>query len=230
MRRGTLTAGLSFLLAAQAAGQVGNPPGQSPFRDIIRSQTVSATVGYLTGSRGKAGVGPSDGLVLGARYELRLGGPTDLHFSLSWAGTDRLIVDPTQPEDEQTTGPVSQSLVMLDAGFLFLLTGEKTWRGLAPYLSVALGIAFGSATPQDTSGYEFGTRFTLQPGAGIRYYLGRSWYLRVEARDVLWQLRYPLSFFESQPGVPPVLPLGAGETEWTHHLWIGGAVGFAFRL
>jgi len=230
MRPGALAVGISCLLAARAAGQVGNPPDQSPFRDIIRSQTISATVGYLTGSRGKAGVGPSDGIVLGARYELRLSGPTDLHVSLSWAGTDRFIVDPTQPEDERTTGPVSQPLVMFDAGLLFLLTGEKTWRGLAPYLSVSLGIAFGSTTPQDTTGYEFATRFTLQPGAGLRYYVGRSLYLRAEARDVLWQLRYPLSYFETQPGIPPVLEVGTGDTQWTHHLWISGAVGFTFRL
>jgi hypothetical protein len=209
---------------------VGNPPEQSPFRDIVRSQTVSASVGYLTGSRGRAGVGPSDGFVFGARYELRLAGPTDLTVSLAWAGTDRFVVDPTKPVDERTTGPVGQSLVLLDAGFLFMLTGEKTWRGLAPYLAVSLGLAFGQSTPQDTSGYEFGTRFTLQPAAGVRYYLGRSLYLRLEARDVLWQLRYPLSYFEQDVGIPPVLQLGTGETQWTHHLLLSTAVGFAFRL
>lgn len=230
MRRGTLFVWLSCMLAVDAAAQVGNEPARSPFRDIVRSQTLSATVGYLTGSRGRAGVGPSDGLSIGARYEMRLGGPTDLQVSVAWAGTDRFVVDPPASEDGRTTGPISQSLVLVDAGFLFLLTGEKTWHGLAPYLAVSLGLAFSSATPEDTSGYEFGTRFTLQPAAGVRYYVGRSLYLRLEARDVLWQLRYPISYFESQPGVPPVLPRGSGETEWTHHLWISAAVGFAFRL
>lgn len=219
----TLTSGASY-------AQVGNPPDRSPFRDIVRSQTVSASVGYLTGSRGRAGVGPSDGLVLGGRYELRLAGPTDLTVSLAWAGTDRFVVDPTQPEDDRTSGPVNQSLVLLDLGFLFMVTGEKTWHGLAPYLAISLGLAFGEATPQDSSGYEFGTRFTLQPAAGVRFYVGSSAYLRFETRDVLWQLRYPLSYFQQDVGIPAVLPPGSGETQWTHHLLLSAAVGLAFRL
>lgn len=228
----TIAAALTVMCASTggAAGQVGNPPDRSPFRDIVRSQTVSGTVGYLNGSRGRAGVGPSDGLSLGVRWELRLSGPTDLAISLAWTGTDRFVVDPTKPEDERTTGPVGQSVVLLDAGFLFLLTGEKTWRRMAPYLGVSLGLAFAEGTPQDTSGYEFGTRFTLQPSFGVRYYVGSSAYLRLEARDVLWQLRYPLSYFEQDVGIPPVLPIGTGETQWTHHLLLTAAVGIAFRI
>lgn len=233
MRRVLMGTVLAVTVTHAATAQVGHPPSDSPYRDIDRGHTAAATVGYLSGSRGRAEVGPSAALTLGVRYELRLSGPTDIVFSLSRAGADRFVIDPLQPPAERRAGPVSQSMVLGDVGLHFLITGSKTWNGLAPYVGASFGVAVASSTPQDTSGYEFGTKFTIQPMVGVRYYPTTSVSLRLEIRDVLWRLRYPGSFFGSATGDPeddPVLAPGAGDTQWTHHPWLTAGIGIAFRL
>lgn len=234
MIRRTCAAALLIVAApAAASGQVGHPPADSPYRDIDRSQTLSAVIGHLGGSRGRAGVGPASGLTVGARFEMRLSGPTDLVVSIARSGTDRFVMDPFQPAADRRAGPVGQSLMMADVGLVFLITGPKTWHGLAPYVGASFGMAFAGATPQDSSRYEFGSKFTLQPAIGVRYYPTESISLRVEARDVLWRLRYPVSFFApppDDPTSPPILPPDSEDTEWTHHPWLTVGIGIAFRL
>src|SRR2546430_16988319 len=51
------------------AAQVGYEPGHSPYHDIPRGAVWALSVGHLGGSRGDVGVGASDGLTGGLRYE-----------------------------------------------------------------------------------------------------------------------------------------------------------------
>ena len=116
-----------------------------------------------------------------------------------------------------------------------MLTGQKTWHGMIPYVDLSLGVAFGGSVPEDSlSGFVFGTQFTIAPAFGVQWYPSDRLMLRTEFRDIIWQLRYPPSFFtrpEDDITSPPVLnPNVENDTEWTHHptliFTIGYAIGF----
>src|SRR5256885_16557106 len=55
------------------AAQVGYEPGHSPYHDIPRGAVWALSIGHPGGSRGDVGVGPSDGLTGGLRYEVAFG-------------------------------------------------------------------------------------------------------------------------------------------------------------
>src|SRR5204862_158387 len=100
------------------------------------------------------------------------------------------------------------------------LTGRKTWRGFAPYVGGVLGVAIGGTSPRDTSGYKFGTKFTVAPNVGLRWYPARRLSVRGDVRLVLWKLNYPTQFKQPDPiDNTPVLSGTASLTEWTSHPW-----------
>lgn len=231
--RCSIRVGVAVLLTAlppdRLTAQVGHDPARSPFRDIGKGAGPQLAVGYLSGERGRVGVGPSDGVTLSARYELPLGGATRFVAGLSYARTSRFVVDPLKDSLSRTFGPVDQDLVLVDVGLQLLLTGGKTWHGLAPYLGASVGMAFGAGSPVDSSGYNFGSKFTLAPGAGVRWYPARRVRVQADARALLFRLKYPLSFKEPSPADGSrVLPLTAPDTDWTAHSWISVGLGWTF--
>lgn len=210
---------------ASLAAQVGHPPEASPYRDIRSRQSITANFGYLSGSAGRVGVGPSGGFFGGARWDARLGGPTNAYVGVSRASLERLIINPPD-----TSGPVTQSVFIADAGLHILLTGTKTWRRIAPFVGASMGLAFGASVPDDSSGYSFRTKFNTGPLGGIRWYPSDAFTVRLEVRLIFWQLKYPTSFFtEVSPGVGPVLnPETDPDAEWTAHPTLAISLGYAF--
>src|SRR5207244_205321 len=143
------------------SAQVGHEPGQSPYHDVPRGGVGILTFGYLSGSRGRVGVGLSDGKPGGLRYEVLFG---------------------------------------------------------------AVG-----ASPRDSSGYRFGTTFTIAPNAGLRWYPARRLSVRGDFRLVLWKLKYPLQYKAGDPiDHVPVLSPSAALSEWTSHPWATIGVGWTF--
>ncbi len=210
------------------AAQVGHEPGQSPYRDVRRGAVGVLTFGYLGGSRGSVGVGLSEGNTGGIRYEA-LFGAIGASLGLAYGRTTRFVVDPFKDTTSRKTGPVNNDVVLFDAGLQLVLTGRKTWRGFAPYVGGALGVAIGGRSPRDSSGYRFGTTFTIAPNAGLRWYPARRLSVRGDFRLVLWKLKYPTQF--KQPDLidnTPVLPSTAALTEWTSHPWATIGVGWTF--
>lgn len=229
-----VVAALMSVSPAPAWGQVGHAPESSPYREVLARQVFSAFGGYLEGQAGKVGVGPTDGLVVGGRYEFLFGGPVAVDLRVAVADLERRVIDPTLVPDQREKGTFSQSVLMADAGINLVLTGGKTWRGLAPFVGGALGMAFGGDVPQDSSTFEFNAHFLVAPQAGFRWHIGERLLLRFEARDVVWRLRYPNLFFEPpviDPDGQPVLdPTTSGDTDWTHHLVLTISAGYALRL
>src|SRR5438105_3793490 len=68
-----------------SVAQTGHEPGQSPYRDIRGGGVVVFGVGYLGGSRGRAGVGMADGISWNVRYDASLGGPVSTSLGLAYA-------------------------------------------------------------------------------------------------------------------------------------------------
>lgn len=225
---------LAVLVSTPLAAQVGHDPARSPYHPIAHRMSLAAVGTYIWGSSGKVGVGPADGAGAGLRFEMRLTGPTDVFASVTWSRLQRLVADPTAPADSQISGPVHTGLLLAETGIVILLAGDKTWNGFAPYLGANLGLGFGGSVPQDTSGYEFSTKFVSGPLLGARFYVGRSAYLRVEGRLQFWKLSYPTAYFlppERAPSDPPLLdPTVDSDSEWTTHPTLMVGLGYAFRF
>jgi hypothetical protein len=125
---------LALLVPLGLEAQVGHDPARSPVRAISARTSLSLVGGYLAGSGGKLGIGPADGWIAGLRYEMRLTGPTNASLTLARGQFDRMVPDPAAPADSQRTGPVRQTVIFVEGGLKILLTGDKTWNRLAPYL------------------------------------------------------------------------------------------------
>jgi hypothetical protein len=207
------------------AAQVGYEPAHSPYRDMPGGAVWFLGVGYLGGGRGVVGVGPADGITGSARYEVSFGA-VGASLGLAYARPTRFVR--TLDSTWHQTGPFPTQLALADAGLQLVLTGRKTWRRLAPFVGAALGLAVGSDVPHDSSSYRFGTKLTLAPNAGLRWYPARRVSVRTDVRLLLWRLHYPLSY--KQPGVDSVRVLapGAPLDQWTAHPWVTIGVGWTF--
>ena len=226
-----LLAGTAVCLAVfqttAALAQVGHLPENSPYKDMRIKQALVFYGGLMSGGEGSAGVGPSNGPVGGARWEIAVGAPSILFLGLSLANLKRPLVNPDDPPDTRFFGSASQRIVMVDAGLNFVLTGRKTWRGLAPYLGVGFGMAFGGSVPRDSSGYTFKSKFHIDPTIGIRFHPSPRFHFRIEGRAVFWRLNYPPRFFD---GTDPLLnDLIQTNTNWTVHPTLLFGIGYTLR-
>jgi hypothetical protein len=220
---------LSNIPTFRLSAQVGYDPSHSPYHDVPCGAVGVVTFGYLGGSRGTVGVGLSNGATAGIRYDV-LFGAIGASLGLAYGRTNRFVVNPYKDTLSRKTGPFPDDVVLVDAGLQLVLTGRKTWRGFAPYVGGALGIAVGGSAPPDTSGYTFGTKITLAPNAGLRWYPARRISVRGDFRLVLWKLNYPVQYKVPSETIDntPVLPSSAALTEWTAHPWATIGVGWTF--
>ncbi len=202
-----------------ASGQAGHDPGNSPYRDIHRGLTLRVTGGYFGGSRGTVPVGATMGPTAGMRLELQASSALIVAAGVSYAKTtaNYLTAYDTVPK---RIGPIDNSLVLADFGLLLSLTGGKTWRGFQPYAGATLGLAFGSKIAADTSGYNFGTKFTYAPEIGVHWYPVRRLSLDVGGRLLVYHLSFPTIYRLH------VLPITGALSETTIHPW--GTVGLAW--
>lgn len=203
--RSLLPALLLTLAPAALAAQVsvGHTPAGSPYTDVVRGHTVSLSGGFMTGGEGAIGLGPNGGPVFSLRYDRRLSALVGITAGVGVADLERLVAHPDAPVEEQFTGPVGQTVSLVDLGLHFNITGDKSWRRLAPFVMLTGGFGFAGKPEADTTSYEFGTKFFFQPGIGTRYMFSPRLQLRAEALAVAWKLSYPSSFAdepEEDPG------------------------------
>jgi hypothetical protein len=222
---------IPLAVAAPLRAQVGHALNSSPYHDLHVRYLFSVTAGRSYGSGGKVGVGPGSGTLIGARLDVHLGGATDLTGNLTYGTLDRIVLNPSNGPDTRTVGTFPKRLLIADVGITLVLTGEKTWNGLAPYVGASLGMAFGGAVPTDSSGFHFTSKFVVGPQVGVRLHLGQKFFLRFEARDVIWQLRYPANFFTAptnEPTAAPILdPVTNKTTQWTHNPMLVASMGIS---
>lgn len=233
LRTGAVLVGAAVLLTAyppnRLPAQVGHPPGHSPYRDIPPGSSLVVGFGYLTGGRGIVGVGPSNGRSVNARYERPFSRVLSATLAAGYAQASRFVADPAKDSAQHISGPVDNGVYVVDAGVQFLLTGAKTWHGLAPLLGFSAGVAVsGKAPAADSSGYRFRPRATFGPRAGVRWYLAPRLSLRADARLLFWRLSYPLAYKQPSPDGSRVLAIGAADREWTRHPWFSVGLGWTF--
>ena len=226
MRRATLVAAL--LLTARPAdrlsAQAGHDPASSPYKDLRRGLTLRVTAGYFAGSRGpdSTPVGATKGATAGLRLELQASGTLIIATGLSYANTTAFYKT-AYDSLPRTVGPINNDLVLADFGVLLSLTGGKTWRGFQPYVGATMGLAFGSKIAADTSGYNFGTKFTYAPEFGVRWYPARRVSAEFGGRLLVYHLAFPSSYrFHVLPNI--LSPLSAT----TIHPWATFGLAWTF--
>lgn len=224
---------VALMVAGPAAAQVGHDPARSPYQDLRYSQFVSATAGYMFGSGGQIGVGPHHGTYFTLRHEFLADRPLSIGLLAGYAQLQRnvAVLEATNP-DQRITGPVDDNVTFAEGWLQFNLAGGKTWHGLAPYASAGLGLAFAQKVPSDTSGYKLGTKFYLAPAVGVRVFVTRRLFVRLEARSIFWNLSYPSTYRTLDPdGFGPLQPLLAGRQlkEWSPVPVLHAGLGFAFH-
>jgi hypothetical protein len=215
------------LLSAPALAQVGHVAESSPYKDMRIKQALVFYGGYLSGGRGSAGVGPSAGPLGGVRWEVTVGAPSVLFLGVTFTNLERALVNPADPPDTRFFGVANQQIVMLNGGFNMVLTGRKTWHGFAPYAGFITGVAFGGAVPEDSSGFNFKTKFHVGPTVGLRIHPSPRFHIRIEGRATLWKL---FNDPTNAPGTDPLLdPILETDSDWTIHPTLLFGIGYTLR-
>jgi hypothetical protein len=236
MRHPTAAVWTVLLLAggSTAVAQVGHPPDRSPYRDLPYGRTFEIQGGYFGGAGGNFGLGPHDGTTYGARADFRISNPLQLGFSVTYDDLNREVVIPYDSIQKRFKGSYPTSVIMIEGVMQFNLTGRKTWHNLAPYITGSFGIAFGGDVGVDSSAYNFGTKAVLAPGMGVRWFLTRKLFIRLETKWNFWKLSYPAGFAFDPPGSPGTPP-GSNALIRDGHFtdWTGsfrGIVGLGYPL
>jgi hypothetical protein len=216
--------------AARLTAQVGHPPDRSPYRDVKHGRTLILGGGYLSGSRGSVGVGPSNGGIGTARFEVPFGKPLAFFMGAGYGRLSRYIADPTKDSANHISGPVNVAVVTIEGGIHLMLTGAKAWHAFAPILGASAGVIIAKDPAADSSGYRFRAKGMFGPEAGLRVYFGRRVALRADARLMFWQLTYPLAYKQPSPDGSRVQSIDppAPSKEWTRHPWISVGLGWTF--
>lgn len=220
---------LLTLAAAPAAAQVGHEPSKSPYQDIPYKQEITLYGGNYQGAIGKAGVGPTGGTVIGARYSIRLGGPVEATAHLARVATSRMVKDPTKVDADRNVGEQSFGLYLADVGFALNLTGQKSYHHIVPVIGAGLGVVSGSGET-DVGDFRVGTPFALNFRAALRFIPKGNISARLELSDNMFQLSYPSSYFRS-PVIgegTPILSTTAGDNQWTHHRVLTLGISYMF--
>ena len=227
VRGGLLVAALaSALIAGGAEAQVGVAPERSPFRDMEYNHEITVVSGWMRAGSDPAGVAPGSGPMLGLRYDHHFTGPLFGYVRGVGVLGQRTALDPGQTPARRRIGTFTWPVLFVDAGLETSLTGQKSWRGIMPVLSIGLGAYSDLVKGPDRGGYEFGTGFLFTFGGGVRWTPERRWQVRVEVYDYLHDISYPASYLTAAGGATPgLLPVGATRSFYKHNwsLQVGAA-------
>lgn len=191
------------LLSAVAAGTlprvasaqvIGYDPENSPYRDVDTKQALSVFGGYLHAAKDPAGVAPESAPVIGLRDQIHLGGPAMLIIRLTHSFSERTEINPSLPVTSRDVATVNAPLTFLDTDLGFNLFGERAWHNLQPEINLGPGLVTDFGQPADIGGYQFGTKFTINFGGGIRFVPPGKWSFHINADAYIYQVKYPTSY------------------------------------
>ena len=81
----------SMTVAPALSAQIGHVPQSSPYIDLEYKQEFTIYGGFYNAGSDKVGVAPGNGPMLGARYDLRLGGPASLTTRFQYVQLARIV-------------------------------------------------------------------------------------------------------------------------------------------
>jgi hypothetical protein len=209
---------IALTIAAPAGAQVvGYLPSRSPFRDLEYRQELTLFSGYFAPSKDDAGVAPQGGPLVGVRYEIKLGGPAMFTARVANVFSEHRVLDPVLSAGTRDLGTRSTSLWLTDVGISLNLTGQKTFHNVVPVITAGLGVASDFKGAEVEAGYKFGTQFAISMGGGLRWTPGGRFQLRADVNDYLYQIQYPLSFYQPATDNTQILSNGQAQNQWKHN-------------
>jgi len=218
-----------------ASQQVGNAPEHSPFRDILTAEGLTFFAGRYAGNPTDAGTGVRPGLMLGARLDVRITNGLGVYATFAEVRTSRLRID-AGGDTAKDLGNVNVRLVAADLGLVLNVTGDKTWRGLAPFVGLAAGVVAPTARVVDPGGYELGTQFSVVPSLGTRFFVSRRLSLRVELRDYYYRYSFPIAYAalpyagHATTGYSPINSIDVGDRVWYNNFALMAGVTYGFNF
>jgi hypothetical protein len=209
MKRIALAAVLALAASPAAAQGI-----QSDIRYVDQAQGIAPYAGYLfinsnitLNDSAQVELGPRSAPIFGLRYQIRVNGPLSLQASVSYVPTTRRVFLAEAIEDSATIRTIdtgrdeSVGILLAETGFLFHLTGPRTWHSLAPFTGVKVGYArsvrdtgANDSTVAATERYRFGPSFAVGANLGSDVFLTRTLALRTELNGRLWRMSAPAGF------------------------------------
>lgn len=226
---------IAALLVA-AAGSAQTVP--SSYRYIQHAKSLNFYGGWLQTDpelalpdSQSAELGVRSAPIFGVRAAIRVGGPLSVEGGLAFAPTERKLYDVDVLSDSSRvpddTGVTSSELLMLaEFGLRFHVTGERTFRGFAPFVLASGGVAAmvgGSNATEDSIAsarrFDFGPALAVGTGAGVDYFASDRVSLRAELTYRLWRLTAPEG----------MVPAGTRDrTSWKGNGGVSVGVGYHF--
>jgi hypothetical protein len=218
-------------VATPLAAQVGTTPEASPYLDLRGKQALTLTTGVIAPGGDPAGVGPRTGMQVSARWELLLTGPLWLQTRATYApALDRTYKDPLVTGAPRILGTSTRPLAAVEVGFGMNLTGNKSWRGLVPQTHAAFGWVTGGTGKADPGGYNFGNKFTVSYGVGLRVPTGRAWEVSADVTHLFWKYSYPEDYGPNGIGGANAIVPSGSLSPWKGNLLLNiGMSRFFFR-
>ena len=226
----TLRIAVSLLLFAAPLAlraQVGHEPSKSPYVDLEFKQELTAFTGWFAAGSDPAGVAPRSGPLLGARYEVRVGGPAQFVGRFARVYSERRYATPSNPAATRFTAPQPWPLYLMDASLSVNLTGQKSIQHFVPVVNMGFGVA-SDFKQADHAGYRFGTTFAFSFGSGVRWTPGGPFQVRADINDYLYQITYPTSFYVKASDNTSVLPTSQSKSVWKHNATLTVGASYLF--
>jgi hypothetical protein len=217
---------LLFALDGPLAGQ----RIDSPYRFVDTKQSAGLFGGYVFTNKGSIDLGPESGPVFGGRYGIRLSGPFTIEADIGYFPSTRAVRDTVPSEVTfSTIGEADMALLLARGALRFNLTGPRTWHGMQPFVVFGGGAAIDLSgepaveddLPQDAR-FDFGTSFAGELGAGVELFFTRRLALRLDGRNVLWQLEAPIAFLLGDRA------LTVADQEWAQNFFVSAGLSIQF--
>lgn len=201
----------------------------TPYRWIPRGLRLGAVGGYLDTGLSELDLGPQSTPTGGLRGRARVSSPISLEASFLYGSSDRFAVDPRLDGGPAPVDTLASRWILAEAAMQFAITGDRTWHGLQPFVTLGGGFLVGvdeEETPEFSRQEEASLRHDIdvmpavQAGLGVEWHLGERFGLSFEARDHLWRITTPDGFF-AQAVLEGIENAGGPvpeETEWKHNL------------
>jgi hypothetical protein len=219
---------LSVLVTPSLSAQlVGSEPSRSPFRDLVTTQQLTFSAGWLDAANDAANLGPDPAPFFSVRHDIHMAGPAWLTTRYGFMRSERRVIDPGLPAAERFQGIQSVTHHIADIGLTLALTGKKSWHSMVPTIGGGIGLTsdFGGT---DIGGYQFGTKFAFTFGPGLRVLLPRGYSLRADLTNSVYQFQYPGTFFSAASDSTVVLDDTRQRSGWLSN-W-GLNLGFSIPI
>lgn len=219
---------VACMSAQVASAQMGYPPSRSPYVDVEQTQELTPFFGYFSAKHDPAKVAPIGAMLGGFQYEWRAGGPAHLGTDLMVVNSTRTPQDPALAPALRSLGSQSDRLYAMDGFLAISLTGDRSWHHLMPMTTVGVGLIT-DAKNADTGGFQFGTKFTIPWGMGVRWIPGGGHLqIRADMRDWMYSIAYPEGYYISTTADPPILSSTTPRSKWGNNFALTFGLSYVF--